>query len=137
MYIDVTISAEKSLHRCIHMTYENIRCDETTYVIDDINMYLICLLFRSTCRDHPSFWWGSCCLFFSFLYCVMCTIVCLFVFFIFSHGVVSLFSIYDFDCPSGIFRPSFTLIRKKVKRFGLMNLFHRQLRNIKQSGHTN
>ena len=28
-----------------------------------------------------SFWWGSCCLFFSFLCCVMCTIVCLFVFF--------------------------------------------------------
>ena len=36
----------------------------------------------------------------------MCTIVCLFVFFIFSHGVVSLFSIYEFDCHSGIFRPS-------------------------------
>ena len=38
----------------------------------------------------PSFWWGSCYLFFSFLCCV---IVCLFVFFIFS--VVSLFSIYE------------------------------------------
>ena len=25
----------------------------------------------------------------------------------FSHGVVSLFSVYEFDCPSGIFRPSF------------------------------
>ena len=55
----------------------------------------------------PSFWWGSCCLFFSFLCCVMCTIVCLFVILIFSHGVVSLFSIYEFDCLSGIFRPSF------------------------------
>ena len=55
----------------------------------------------------PSFWWGSCCLFFSFLCCVMCIVVCLFVFFIFSHGVVSLFSIYQFDCTSGIFRPSF------------------------------
>ena len=31
----------------------------------------------------PSFWWGSCCLFFSFLCCVMFTIVFLFVFFIF------------------------------------------------------
>ena len=55
----------------------------------------------------PSFWWGSCCLFCSFLCCVMCTIVCLFVFFIFSHGVVSLLSIYEFDCPSGMFRPYF------------------------------
>ena len=36
----------------------------------------------------------------------MCTIVCLFDLFIFSHGVVSLFSIYEIDCPSGIFRPS-------------------------------
>ena len=59
----------------------------------------------------PSFWWGSCCLFFSFLCFVMCTIVCLFVFFIFSHGVFSLFSIYEFDCPSGVFRPSFTMRR--------------------------
>ena len=55
----------------------------------------------------PSFWWGSCCLFFSFLCCVMCAIVCLFVFFIFSHGVVSLFQISEFYCPFGIFRPSF------------------------------
>ena len=56
----------------------------------------------------PSCWCGSCCLFFSFLCCVMCTIiVCLFVFvfLIFSHGGVSLFSICEFNCPSGIFRP--------------------------------
>ena len=58
----------------------------------------------------PSFWWGTCCLFFSFLCCVMCTIVCLFVFFIFSHGAVSLFQISEFDCPFGSFRHSFTLI---------------------------
>ena len=45
----------------------------------------------------PSFWWSSCCLFFSFLCCVMCAIVCLFVFFIFSHCVVSLFSFYEFN----------------------------------------
>ena len=38
----------------------------------------------------PSFWRGSCCLFFSFLCCVMCTIVCVFLFYIFSQGVVSL-----------------------------------------------
>ena len=31
----------------------------------------------------PSFWWSSCCLFFSFQCCVMCSIVCLFVFFSF------------------------------------------------------
>ena len=53
-----------------------------------------------------SIWWGSCCLVFSFLCCVFCTIICLFVFLFFSHGVVSLFSIYGFHSPSGIFRPS-------------------------------
>ena len=37
----------------------------------------------------------------------MCTIVCQFVVSMFSHGVVSLFSIYKFECPSGIFRPAF------------------------------
>ena len=37
----------------------------------------------------PSFLWGSCCLFFSFLCCVMCAVVCLYVFFIFGHGGVS------------------------------------------------
>ena len=41
----------------------------------------------------------------------MCTIVCLFVFFIFNHGVVSLFSIYEFDCTFGIFRPSLDAMR--------------------------
>ena len=46
-----------------------------------------------------------CCLFFSFLCCVMCAVVCLNCF-IFSHGVVSLFQIYVFNCPFGIFRPS-------------------------------
>ena len=59
----------------------------------------------------PSFWRGSCCLFFSFLCCVMCTIclfVCLsFLFLAMALSVVSWFSIYEFDCPSGIFRPSF------------------------------
>ena len=103
----------------------------------------------------PSFWWGSCCLVFSVLCCVMseadlggdraplfweklvayignhwritragpllgsqwapsygnfwihlcmCTIICLFIF---GHGVVSLFSIDEFDYPSGIFFPLF------------------------------
>ena len=69
-----------------------------------------------TYKDIPSFWRGSCCLFFSFLCCIICTIVCLFVLFIFSHDVVSLFSIYEFDCPSGIFRPSFKAV-KNVPRY--------------------
>ena len=56
----------------------------------------------------PSFWWGSRCLVFRFLCCGFCAIICLFVFlFVAMHGVVSLYSINEFDCPSGIFRPSF------------------------------
>ena len=57
-----------------------------------------------------------CCLylFYSFLCCVMCTIVCLFIFFILSHGVVSLFSIYEFDCSAGIFRPFFSNHKKPL-----------------------
>ena len=51
----------------------------------------------------PSFWWGSCCLVLSFLCCVLCTIICVGLF-IFSHGVVSLFLIYEFECHSGNFR---------------------------------
>ena len=56
-----------------------------------------CLLLRGTC-----FWWGLCCLFFSFLSCILCSIVCLIVFVYFSHGVVRLFSIFEFECSSGI-----------------------------------
>ena len=63
----------------------------------------------------PSFWWGSCCLVFSFLGCVLCTIVCLFVFFFSHHDFVTLFLVYEFECPSGIFRPSF--IRIKVYKY--------------------
>ena len=47
-----------------------------------------------------------------------CLSVCLF--FIFNHDVVSLFSIYEFDCPSGIFRPSYialTSVFDKIKRW--------------------
>ena len=41
-------------------------------------------------------------------YVVPCVLFfCLFAFFIFRHGDVSLFSIYEFDCPSGIFHLSF------------------------------
>ena len=47
-----------------------------------------------------------------YICCVMCTIVCLFVFFIFSHGFVSLLSIYEFDCLSGNFRPIFFELSK-------------------------
>ena len=58
-----------------------------------------------------SFWWGSCCLVFSFLRlcCVFCANMCLFVFLFVSHDVVSLFSIHVFDCPSDIFCSSFTV----------------------------
>ena len=38
--------------------------------------------------------------------------ICLFIF---SHGIVSLFSIYEFDCPSGIIHPSFTCLAKGDK----------------------
>ena len=59
----------------------------------------------------PSFRWGSCFLIYSFLCCVfVCyyySSVCIFNF---SHGVVTLFSIYEFDSPSGIFRPSFPTV---------------------------
>ena len=79
----------------------------TAAFIQDITTYIAGSVYPSVVPEITlSFWWGSCCLFFSFLCCVMCTIVCLFVLFIFSHGVVSLFSIYEFDCPSDIFRPS-------------------------------
>lgn len=39
------------------------------------------------------------------VFCVVCTIVCLLVFF--SRGVFSLVSIYEFGCSIGIFRFSF------------------------------
>ena len=56
----------------------------------------------------PSFWGVSCCLVFSCPCCVVCTIIFLFVLFFFGHGFVSLFLIYEFECYSGIFRPSFS-----------------------------
>ena len=61
-------------------------------------------------RSPPVF--GGVCVAYSLvLYVVSCVLLTiLFVFFIFSHGVVSLFSIYEFDCPSGIFHPSFQMI---------------------------
>ena len=65
-------------------------------------------------RLPPVFGWGSCCLVFRFLCCVLYTIICLFAFLFFSHGVVSLFSIFEFDCSSVIFRPSFIIIRSQI-----------------------
>ena len=52
----------------------------------------------------------------------MCTIVCPFVLFIFSHGVVSLLSIYEFDCPSGIFRPSFINLYAIIKLHKILSV---------------
>ena len=72
-----------------------------------------CLSFGSTLY-HPRFWWGSCCLVLWVQCCVLCIIICLFVFLFFSHGIVSLFSIYEFDCPSGIFHPSLSSSIKLV-----------------------
>ena len=60
-----------------------------------------------TLPGHLRFWWGSCSSIFSSLCCFLFTFICLFHFFISRHGVVRLFSINEFDCPSGIFRPSF------------------------------
>ena len=42
----------------------------------------------------------------SFPVCVLYTIISLFVFFFFSHCVVSLFFFYEFECVCCIFRPS-------------------------------
>ena len=47
----------------------------------------------------PRFWWDSCCLVFSFLCCVLCTIICLFVFFF----LASLFLIYEHEYLSTLF----------------------------------
>ena len=40
----------------------------------------------------------------------LCSIISLFVYFFYSHGVVSLFPIYEFQCPFGIFRPPFDVV---------------------------
>ena len=45
---------------------------------------------------------------------MFCTTISLFVFLFFSHGNVSLFSIYEFGCPSGIF----TLLLSKLVLVG-------------------
>ena len=66
----------------------------------------ICLPFRST-RDQPLVL-GGVLIDYSLVFYVV-SYVLLFVLFIFSQGVVSLFSIYEFDCPSGIFRPFFNI----------------------------
>ena len=71
-----------------------------------ISVLVMQLLFLTTCVLFKR------CIGFQMIYnyilCCVCY-CCLFVFFIFGHGVVSLFSIYEFDYPLGIFRPSFTV----------------------------
>ena len=79
------------------------------YISQLIRYSRACLPFRST-RDPPQFLMGFVllCLWFSMLCCLHSYLsICLFIF---SHGVVSLLSIYEFDCPSGIFRPSSWMI---------------------------
>ena len=51
-------------------------------------------------------------------------IFCLFALFFFSHGVVSLFSIYEFEYPSGIFRPSFIHYINLKKKWINLQLEH-------------
>ena len=64
----------------------------------------ICWPFRST-WDHPQFWWRRVAE--SLVFYVVSYVLLFFCLsFIFIHGVVSLFSINELDCPSGIFRPS-------------------------------
>ena len=46
--------------------------------------------------------------YFLVFYVVSCVLLFVCLSFFFSHGVVSLFSIHEFDCPFDIFRPSFT-----------------------------
>ena len=55
------------------------------------NQWLLYLLLRLCSKPGtpditPSCLWGSCCLVFSYLFCILCTIVFQFVFFFFSHG---------------------------------------------------
>ena len=81
------------------------------------NHYRVCISMNNTTGaicgsgswEHPQFFVGLVLLVevFSFLCCVLCTFICLFVFFFFRHGVVSLFSIYEFEFSSGIFHPPF------------------------------
>ena len=54
--------------------------------------------------NNPSCWWVSCCLVFSFLCRFLCTTVCLFACI---FGILS--SIYEFQCPSGIFDVQFSI----------------------------
>ena len=57
--------------------------------------------------------------YFVLLTCVLYTFICLYAFLFVSHGVVSLMSFYEFDCPSGIFRPSFVTYTSMTSSLGL------------------
>lgn len=70
----------------------------------------ICIPFLSTC-DHSRFLWSSCCSVFKFLCCVLCTVAFIVAFFrrvFFCNIIVSSFSNYAFDYPSGIFCLTFS-----------------------------
>ena len=60
------------------------------------------------------FWWDSCCLVFSFLCCLLYTYIFCLSFSFLTMSLLKLFSIYEFECPSGIFRPTFRRILKKI-----------------------
>ena len=64
--------------------------------------------YHSGAPEIPNFRWGSFCADFGFVV-VLWTVVCLFVLFVLSHVVFSLFSTNEFECPFGIIRLSFCL----------------------------
>lgn len=70
-------------------------------------------------RDHPKFW-----LVFQFLCCVLCGVVCLFVFFLSTMTVSVYLSIYECDCPSGIFRSAFIIINNPKHNTNVDKLIH-------------
>ena len=82
--------------------------NETANPIESKQLYI----FQGVPEITPSFWWGSYCLFVSFLCCFMCSIVCLFLFFSLLARRCQFISIYECDCPSVIFRPSFKFSNK-------------------------
>ena len=54
---------------------------------------------------------------------VVCVLMFVYFFFLFSYGVVSLFSIYEFVFPSVIFRPSFKIYKTKYEWHITLQLF--------------
>ena len=105
-YVKITSGSEKTGTQLSHMTFAQ---DGVPHVEQGL------LPFRNT-GDHSQFLVGFVllCLQFSML-CLLCLVI-----FFFGNGVVSLFSIYGFGCPSGIFRHSFAIGFKTKKQKKLL-----------------